>query len=196
MRVKICGITTLQDALDAIELGADALGFVFYERSPRYITAHSAREIVEKLPPFVQYVGLFVDTDASTINSICKKSKMTVAQIHFDAPAHLYDSLDLPYIKVVRAQKQEDIERFKDTYRIVDAYCAEFGGVGKRLNLEWFKDKDCSKIILAGGLDPDNIKEVLPYNFYAVDVSSGVEVSRGKKDRKRVAEFIQGAKKA
>jgi phosphoribosylanthranilate isomerase len=178
----------------AIEAGADALGFVFYPESPRYITPEAAAAIIKRLPPFVEKVGLFVNEEASAINSAAKISGITLAQIHFDAPASLYDALECPYVRVIRAKKPEDVTAHPDEYRLVDAYCEAYGGMGKRLNLEWFNGVDCSKIILAGGLTPENVGECLPYGFYALDVSSGVEASKGVKDPEKVRAFIAKAK--
>ena len=194
MRTKICGITSLQDAMIAIDAGADALGFVFYEKSPRYVTVSQAREIISKLPPFIEKVALFVNEDAKTINEICLSTGSTLAQLHFEADDALYEELIVPYIKVIRAQSAEDILQFSDEYRLIDAYCEAYGGAGKRLNIEWFKDVDCSKIILAGGLDPSNVADLKSYDFYGVDVSSGVEISHGVKDKNKVQEFIKNAK--
>lgn len=195
MRTKICGITSYEDAMIAIEAGADALGFVFYEPSPRYISPKEARAIIKRLPPFVEKVALFVNSDAQVINSYCQEAGATLAQIHFEAPDELYEQLFVPYIKVVRAKELSDILKFSDEYRLVDAYCESYGGSGKRLNIEWFKGVDCSKIILAGGLDPQNVSSLKEYGFYGVDVSSGVELSYGKKDALKVREFIKNAKK-
>ncbi|WP_373069396.1 phosphoribosylanthranilate isomerase [Sulfurimonas sp.] len=194
MRTKICGITSYEDAIDAIEAGADALGFVFYEKSPRYISVVDAKKIISKLPPFVEKVALFVNVDANTINSVCQESGATLAQLHFDVPDDLYKDLKVPHIKVVRAKNKEDILKFSDEYRLVDAYCEAYGGAGKRINIEWFDGVDCSKIILAGGLDPKNVNTLKSYGFYGVDVSSGVEKSHGVKDSAKVKEFIDNAK--
>ena len=194
MRTKICGITSYEDAMSAISAGADALGFVFYENSQRYISPSQARDIIKKLPPFIEKVALFVNSDAQVINSYCQESGATLAQIHFEAPSRLYEQLFVPYIKVIRAKEPQDILLYGDEYRLVDAYCESYGGSGKRLNLEWFDGVDCSKIILAGGLDPSNVASLKNYGFYGVDVSSGVEISHGKKDSLKVAEFIKNAK--
>ncbi len=194
MRVKICGITNFEDAMTAIEAGADALGFVFYPPSPRYISPENAKKIIEKLPPFVEKVALFVNEEAEHIDEICRYTGATLAQIHFEANNELYEALKVPHIKVVRAQKKEDVSMFENEYRLVDAFCEEYGGSGKRLNLEWFEGTDCSKIVLAGGLDPANVLEVKKYGFYGVDVSSGVEESKGKKESQKVKEFIHNAK--
>lgn len=194
VRVKICGITNLKDALHAIEAGADALGFVFYEKSPRYISPEDAKIITAELPPFVERVGLFVEETAERVDMICQRSGMSLAQIHFDVDQDYLESVKTNSLPVVRAQRKEDIEKFVDRYRLVDAYCEEYGGSGKRLNLEWFEGVDCSKIILAGGLTPENIAEVKRYGFYAVDVSSATEAKKGIKDPVKVEQFIAHAK--
>ncbi len=190
-RVKICGITNLADALDAIEAGADALGFVFYKKSPRYITPLEARAIIEQLPPFVERVGLFVNHSADQINQIAQESGISLAQIHFEAEAKLYEEVEIATMRVVRARSQEDIFQYKDHYRIVDAFVESYGGEGKRIDLNWFKGVDCSKIILAGGLSAQNIAKVLPFGFYGVDLSSSVEKSKGKKDKMKINEFMK-----
>lgn len=196
MRVKICGITTYEDAMMAIEAGADALGFVFYPPSPRFITPLDAKKIIKQLPPFVEKVGLFVNEDAAAINAMSKESSITLAQIHFEAPQETLDALTLPYIQVTRAAQEKDISALNGQYRLVDAYCEAYGGMGKRLNLEWFKGKDNSHIILAGGLSPENVHETLEYGFYGVDVSSSVEASKGIKDPDEVKAFINNAKES
>jgi len=194
MRTKICGITSYKDAMIAIDAGADALGFVLYEKSPRYISVKDAKTIIDKLPPFIEKVALFVNVDAQTINNSCHTMGATLAQLHFEADDTLYNNLTIPHIKVIRASSKEDILKYSDEYRLVDAYCEAYGGAGKRINIEWFKDVDCSKIILAGGLDDANVSSLKSYNFFGVDVSSGVELSKGIKDAQKVKEFIKNAK--
>ncbi|GIT98647.1 phosphoribosylanthranilate isomerase [Sulfurovum sp. TSL1] len=194
MRVKICGITNLKDALHAVECGADALGFVFYNKSPRYITPAAAKRIIDQLPPFVERVGLFVNEGVETIDTVCRYSDISRAQIHFDVDEESLAAIGLQTLPVVRAKGPEDLTKFQDRYRLVDAYSEVYGGAGERLNLEWFKGIDCSKIILAGGLTPENLEQVKPFGFYGVDVSSGVESIKGKKDPKKVQQFIANAK--
>jgi len=195
MRVKICGITSYEDAMMAIKAGADALGFVFYPPSPRFITPQDARSIIKRLPPFIEKVGLFVNEDAEAINTMSKESSITLAQIHFEASKETLDALFLPYIQVTRAAIEEEISELDGQYRLVDAYCEAYGGMGKRLNLEWFKGKDNSHIILAGGLSSENVHETLEYGFYGVDVSSSVEASKGIKDPDKVKAFVSNAKR-
>ncbi len=195
-RVKICGITTVEDAVMAVEAGADALGFVFYEKSPRYITIEEARAIVEQLPPFVERVGLFVNKTPLEVDLACAESGMSLAQIHFDVDESYLHALHTKSLPVIRARSPEDVLNFSGRYRLVDAFCESYGGAGKRLNLEWFDGVDCSKIILAGGLTPENVMEALSYGFYGVDVSSGVEYEKGKKDHEKIASFVRNAKGA
>lgn len=193
MRVKICGITNLEDALNAIEAGATALGFVFYEKSQRYIAPQDAKKIIEQLPPFVQTVGLFVNMYAAQIDFLVKISGVDTAQIHFDADDRFYQSLQSKHIQVVRVKEQKDLYKYSDKYRIVDAFVESYGGEGKRINLDWFNGIDCSRIILAGGLNIQNIEELKGYNFYALDISSGVELKKGIKSKQKMIEFISKA---
>ena len=194
MKVKICGITNLQDALDAINAGANALGFVFYKKSPRYIESTKAKEIVEKLPPFVQTVGLFVNEDENFINEICLESKMQLAQIIDDNEIINYDLLKVKYIKVLRAKEEKDLRNLNKDFYLVDAFVDGFGGAGKRIALEWFEDIDCSRLIIAGGLTVENINELDGFGFYGVDVSSGVESEvKGRKNRAKMIAFVKEA---
>ena len=194
LKVKICGITNYNDAIFAIEAGADALGFVFYKKSPRYITPSDAKKIIKRLPPFITIVGLFVNEGIDTINTISRYCNLSISQIHFNVDEESLDELAGRTLPVIRAKEPKDILQYSDRYRLVDVYSDSFGGSGKRLNLHWFDGIDCSKIILAGGLTPDNIKEVKKYNFYGVDVSSGVEKIKGRKDYEKVIKFIKNAK--
>lgn len=194
MRVKICGITNLQDAYDAVNAGADALGFVFYKNSPRYIEPLKAKEIIEHLPPFVQAVGLFVNENENFINEVCKDSKIQLAQIIDDYELINFDLLKTKYIKVIRVQNKKDLQNLNNEFYLVDAFVESFGGEGKRLALEWFESLDCSKFILAGGLTSNNLKELNGFGFYGVDVSSGVESNiKGKKDRQKIVDFVKEA---
>ncbi|KLD99752.1 phosphoribosylanthranilate isomerase [Aliarcobacter butzleri] len=193
MRIKICGITNLSDAINAINAGADALGFVFYKKSPRYIEPLKAKEIVEEIAPFVQTVGLFVNESLEFINETCKNSKMQLAQIIDDENTLDYSKLTVKYIKVLRVKEKKDLQNLKNQYYLIDAFVDAFGGAGKRVALEFFKDLDCSKFILAGGLDAQNLKELNGFGFYGVDVSSAVEIEKGKKDKQKMIDFVKEA---
>jgi len=194
MKVKICGITSYKDAIESIKAGADALGFVFYNKSPRYLTPEDAAIIIKKLPPFVEKVALFVNATPEEVNRACHTSGATLAQLHFEVEPGFTKQLTHPFLHVVRAKSEADVLENTTSYRLVDAYCEAYGGTGKRLNLEWFKNVDCSKIILAGGLTPENVNEVKAFGFYGVDISSGVEARKGVKDSTKVQKFIKNAK--
>ena len=133
---------------------------------------------------------MFVNVNPPQIDFICKLSGVNTAQIHFEADEMFYKHLSTKHLKVIRAKTKEDILKYQDEYRIVDAFVPEYGGEGKRLNLEWFDSVDCSKIILAGGLNSSNIEELKGYNFYSLDVSSGVELKKGIKDKQKIINFI------
>jgi phosphoribosylanthranilate isomerase len=193
MKVKICGITNYKDAKLACDFGADALGFVTYEKSPRFVSPEKIREIIEKLPPFVTKTVLFVNVEPEYVNEVIFFTKADLAQIHFDVDAEYFKKLNCKYIPVVRAKEKSNIDKFS-SFRIVDAYVPEYGGSGKRVALEWFENRDNSKIILAGGLTPENVFEVARFGFYGVDVSSGVEKCPGIKDKYKVKRFIELAK--
>ena len=194
MWVKICGITNLEDALCAALAGVDALGFVFYPQSPRYIMPQNARKIAEKLPLHVKKIGLFVDATPEEIAFTCKEAGMDMAQIHFDVDDAFWSALKVPYLRVIRAQKEEDITQYQGLIRLVDAYVPSFGGAGQRLDLSWFEHHDCENIILAGGLTPENLEGLKPFGFYGVDVSSGVEKEKGIKDHEKIKAFLKRAK--
>lgn len=125
---------------------------------------------------------------------MCVSTGCTLAQIHFEVSDTFFDTLKFPSLRVIRAQHKEDILQYSNHYRLVDAFCEGYGGSGKRLNIEWFEGIDCSKIILAGGLDVSNVASLKSYGFYGVDVSSGVEASKGVKDPLLVHSFVKEAK--
>ena len=194
MKVKICGITNYEDAKLACDAGADALGFVTYPKSPRFIAPEDINKIVKKLPPFVTKTVLFVNVDSNYVNEVMKYTGANLAQIHFEADERFFNELEFPFIRVIRAKEKSEIEKYPGVYKIVDAYVPEFGGSGKRVALDWFENRDNSKIILAGGLSVENVFEVARFGFYGVDVSSGVENEPGIKDKRKVRKFIELAK--
>jgi len=194
VRVKICGITNYDDAMLAVDAGADALGFVFYPKSPRYIRPEIAAQIIDRLPPFVEKVGLFVEETPEEIERVSRECGVTLAQIHFDVEEEFLERIGVPTLPVIRARAPEDLECFAGRYRLVDAYCEGYGGSGKRLALEWFRGRDNSRIIIAGGLNPENLGELEGLGFYGCDVSSGTEAAKGIKDPGKVREFVRRAK--
>ena len=139
---------------------------------------------------------MFVNCDASFVNETYHDSFLSLAQIHFEAEDDFYKSLEVPFIKVVRAKSKKEIIMIdKELYHLVDSYVEQYGGEGKRLDLSWFEGVDCSKMILAGGLNSQNVAQLSQYGFYGVDVSSGVEESKGKKDRMKVENFMKAVKR-
>jgi len=203
VRVKICGITRLQDLHSACKAGADALGFVFYEKSPRHVSVEAAADLVHALPPFVQSVGLFVDADPVFIESVLRVVPLDLLQFHGDeAPADCA-RYGRPYIKAVRVNRDTDLLKCAadfDAARglLLDAFVPGMpGGTGERFDWGLIPPDLPKPVILSGGLTPDNVAEAVErIHPWAVDVSSGVEVSKGIKDAHKIARFIANAKEA
>jgi phosphoribosylanthranilate isomerase len=200
VRVKICGITSVEDALQAVEAGADALGFVFYGRSPRNIDPLVAASIIAVLPPFVQAVGLFVNADAGFVNETADRCRLDLVQLHGDEAPEYCEKIARRVIKAFRVRDASSLAPVRD-YRVagilLDAYSPSApGGTGLSFNWELAGIAgEFGPVILAGGLAPDNVREAVDRVApYAVDVSSGVESSPGRKDPERVREFIKRAK--
>lgn len=200
VRVKICGITTSEDALLAVDAGADALGFVFHPESPRCIDPEGAAAIIGQLPPFVQTVGLFVNRTADFVNRTAAFCRLDLVQLHGDEPPAFCENVARRVVKAFRVKdisSLDPIRHYRAAAFLLDAYSPKaYGGTGLTFNWEAAKvAKAYGPIILAGGLTPDNVREavktVIPY---AVDVSSGVESTPGKKDPAKVREFIRRAK--
>ncbi len=193
MRVKICGITNEKDAINAIKHKVDALGFVLYKPSPRYIEPKKIKEIMNKLPPFVEKVGLFVNDNSDFINEISSFVKFNSVQI---INCKDKENIIPPFIEVNRIQNKQDLMQLDfSKYNMIDAYVQGYGGKGNKIPLEYFDNIDCSKIILAGGVDSKNLQKIKEYGFYAVDVSSSVEASKGIKDDIKVNNFLELVKK-
>jgi phosphoribosylanthranilate isomerase len=134
-----------------------------------------------------------VNETTDFINKTCKESKMQLAQIIDDDNIVDFFKLEVKYLKVLRVKIKEDLNSLKDDYYLGDAFVDEFGGAGKRLALDWFKDINCSKFILAGGLSSENLKELKNFNFFGVDVSSAVEKQKGVKDKQKMFDFVKAA---
>ncbi|WP_409419468.1 phosphoribosylanthranilate isomerase [Marinomonas sp. RS-M-Aa-14] len=200
-RVKICGITNAEDALMACLYGADALGFVFYEKSPRYVSPELANDIVSQLPPFVTPVALFVDADSALIDSVLKGSSRWLIQFHGNESEPECLLYQRPYIKALRVKQGDDVAALVDSYpsasaMLLDAYKEGVpGGTGERFDWSIIPARLSKPIILAGGLTPSNVKQAIhQVSPYAVDVSGGVELAKGIKSEPKVQEFINGAK--
>ena len=210
VKVKICGITNLEDALASCEYGADAIGFIFHRKSPRFIETEIAREIVKAIPPFVTTVGVFVDEDANTINEIVKEVGLHAVQLHGNESPEFCENIQSKIIKTFRIKGarvigigrgeqgvNKEMERYNVSAYLLDTYKEGVeGGTGVTFN--WGVARDATKvgkIILAGGLTTENVRQAINIVMpYAVDVSSGVEEIPGKKDLKKVMDFIEAAK--
>jgi phosphoribosylanthranilate isomerase len=200
VRVKICGITSAEDALQAVESGADALGFVFHEKSPRRLSPDQVAAIVRLLPPFVQAVGLFVNADIEFVNATAGLCRLDLIQLHGDESPDYCAQVERRVIKAFRIKDITSLDPVKE-YRVagylLDAWSpVAYGGTGTTFNWDVAKAaKVYGPIILAGGLDVDNVRQAVDSVApYAVDVSSGVEAAPGKKDPEKVGEFIRRAK--
>jgi phosphoribosylanthranilate isomerase len=199
-RVKICGITRLEDALLAVRLGADALGFNFWPGSKRFIAPARARAIVAALPPFVTAVGVFVDAGREELLAAAALSGVQALQLHGDEPPGLCAHLPLPVLKGIRVAGPEALAAM-DRYHgvagfLLDAASPGFGGSG--LTFDWSLAAAAARratVVLAGGLTPDNVAQaVRTVRPWGVDVASGVESAPGVKDHQLVSRFIRAAK--
>lgn len=195
-RVKICGITNKSDALAAVSLGADAVGFVLAP-GPRRIEAARVREICDVLPPLVARIGVFVDETTETIIKTARSCRLTAVQLHGNETKSQIDEIECPVIKAFRVRDGavvKDIKRFGLTYFLLDTYCvAQVGGTGKIFDWDIARQaKELGHVILAGGLNAENIEEALEtVKPFAVDINSGVEASPGKKDIRKMETLIR-----
>lgn len=202
-KIKICGITNLADAQMAVEAGADAIGFIFYEKSPRFVTIQQAAEISKQLPPFLMRVGVFVNAPEEFVFRAMSEIGLSMLQFHGNETPEYCAKFGLMSMKAFPMRNEESLEKIPnyqtDAY-LLDAYMENaLGGTGKTFNWELAVEaqKFGKPIFLSGGLTPENVadavKKVQPF---AVDVSSGVEKSPGKKDAGKVKAFIAAVKKA
>lgn len=198
--VKICGITHLEDAQLALELGAHAIGFIFYPPSPRFISFQAAGEIARQLPPYLVRVGVFVQAGAEEINQAVETTGLDRIQLHGGEPYELMAQLSRSAYRAFRPSSDSEMEAIKnvpDETLMLDGFDPQqFGGTGKKVNTEWAADlARHKKIILAGGLNPETIgpaiKQIQPQ---AVDISSGVESAPGIKDPKKMKQLFEALK--
>ena len=201
VRVKICGITRLEDALHAINAGADALGLVFYDKSPRHVSALQAAAICAALPPFITRVGLFVDASADFVKSVLQTVPLDLLQFHGDETPAYCAQFGKPYIKAVRVQAATDLLKYAADFDaacglLLDAYVPGVpGGTGESFDWKLIPANFPKPVVLSGGLTPANVSDAVQQTRpWAVDVSSGVELSKGIKDPHQVAQFIANAK--
>lgn len=201
VRCKICGITRLEDALAAVAAGADAIGLVFYARSPRSVSIEQARSIVAGLPPFVTTVGLFVDMPQAEIEQVLAAVPLDLLQFHGDESATDCDALKRPYIKALRVRAQDDVTALVDAYPDARAVLLDTfvdgvpGGTGQAFDWALVPARLGKPVILAGGLTPENVAAAIAQvQPYAVDVSGGVELAKGIKDAAKVKDFVRAVR--
>ena len=198
VKIKICGVTNEEDANAIAMAGADAIGLVFYEASPRYVEIELAAKIASSLPAFVNIVGLFVDAEKSYINEVLNKVAIDTLQFHGQESEATCASYKMPYIKALRMQRSIDVTNTIRSYPsanaiLLDTYVNDVpGGTGLAFDWQQFPQKVSKPLILAGGLSPENVQSAIKQTRpFAVDVSGGVEKEKGKKDITKVINFIR-----
>lgn len=203
-KVKICGITSAEDAAAAVEAGADALGFIFYRKSPRYIESALAKRIIMSLPPLVAAVGVFVDEEQQTVRNLMDDCGLSLAQLHGQESAAYCQELGRPVLKALRVKDRSSFLALAEFQGragvrgfVLDAFSDQaYGGTGQVI--DWQLAAEVSRaahILLAGGLTPDNVAQAIQsVQPYGVDVSSGVEREPGKKDHEKVRAFIRAVR--
>ncbi|WP_107328357.1 phosphoribosylanthranilate isomerase [Metapseudomonas otitidis] len=203
VRVKICGITRVEDALAAVAAGADAIGLVFYAPSPRAVTAEQARAIISALPPFVTTVGLFVDMPGEELDSVLATVPLDLLQFHGDESPEACRRHGRPYLKALRIRPGDDVSALIDRYPdasgvLLDTYVPGTpGGTGEAFDWSLVPSGPSRPVVLAGGLTPGNVAEAIRrVRPYAVDVSGGVEASKGIKDPVLIRVFIDAVRSA
>lgn len=212
-RIKICGLTRSEDVRTAVAAGADALGFVFYPASPRYVTAEVAAELLQELPPFVVSVGLFVNASKAELQEVLAKAPIQLLQFHGDETAEqchaLANAVNRPFIRAFRVKPDtsaQDLLECEKTYRaasplfnglLLDTFVDSFGGSGKVFDWSLIPKELAPLVVLSGGLNVQNatdaVRRVRPF---AVDISSGVELSKGIKDMVKVRAFVEAVRLA
>ena len=201
-RVKICGITRPADGVAAAQAGADAIGLVFYPKSPRYLSAERAIEIRDALPPFVQTVALFVNADAAQVSQVLGRVKPSLLQFHGDETPEFCGQFGAPFVKACRIRADVDVLQYLQPYSraaawLVDSFVPEYGGVGESFDWSLVPRGLARPLILSGGLDQKNVaRAVRAVQPWGVDVSSGVESAKGIKDAGKMTAFVAEVRNA
>jgi phosphoribosylanthranilate isomerase len=202
-RVKICGITNLADAQKAVSAGADAIGLVFYPSSPRYVNPAEAAHIASRLAAFVNVVGLFVNATAEEIKQVIHQVPLQLLQFHGDETAEFCRQFNLPYIRAVRVHADTNLIQYALQFHdaralLLDTYVdGVAGGTGQVFDWQLIPPNFPIPIVLAGGLSPSNVRQAIQtVKPYAVDVSGGVEQSKGIKSKEKIAAFMRGVRYA
>lgn len=199
-RIKVCGVTSVEEALEAVNAGADALGLVFYAPSKRFVTVRKAREIATAIPPFITLVGLFVDAEESVIREVLDQVPLDLLQFHGNETDQECERWRRRYIKALRVRPGTSVEESAAAYPgacglLLDSYRKGIpGGTGEAFDWQLIPDSLDKPVILAGGLNPENVSQAIEQVApFAVDVSSGVENDRGK-DPEKMKAFVEAVK--
>lgn len=201
-RIKICGLTREEDVEAAVAAGADALGFVFYPPSPRYVSPRRAAELARRIPPFIDVVGLFVNEEKSLVCAACDALPINILQFHGDEDAAYCGQFARPYLRAARVRPGLDLVEFARTYSdarglLLDAFVDGYGGGGHVFDWTLIPQDLPGFLVLSGGLTVENVGEaVRRVRPAAVDVSSGVEMGKGIKDRAKIAAFVGAVRAA
>lgn len=201
-RIKICGLTRPEDMDAALAAGADAVGLVFYKPSPRYVSTEKARELALKAPPFVTRVGLFVNADPADVRSVLQAVPLELLQFHGDEDNAYCTQFGRPFIKAVRMRPGVDLLESARSFPsaraiLVDAFVEGYGGGGQTFDWNLIPDSLPLPLILSGGLHADNVRDAVQHvRPWAVDVSSGVEASKGIKDAQKISAFVAAVQEA
>ena len=201
-RVKICGITRPGDGVAAAQAGADAIGLVFYPKSPRYLSTERAVEIRDALPPFVQTVALFVNADAAQIAQVLGRVRPSILQFHGDETPEFCAQFGAPFVKACRIRPGVDALQYLQPFSraaawLVDSFVPEYGGVGESFDWSLVPRELARPLILSGGLDQKNVaRAIRAVHPWGVDVSSGVESAKGIKDAGKMAAFVAEVRNA
>ena len=203
VRIKICGITRIEDALAAADAGADAIGLVFHAASPRAVSAEQATTIVRALPPFITTVGLFVDASEQQISEVLSQVPLDLLQFHGDEPDAFCQRFGRPYLKALRVRSGDDLDALAANWPgasgiLLDSYKPGVpGGTGETFDWSLIPAQRDWSLVLAGGLNAANVRQAIDLTTpWAVDISGGVEASKGIKDASKINAFIQEVKRA
>lgn len=201
-RIKICGITRVEDALAAAQAGADAIGLVFHAASPRAVGVEQARAIAQAMPPFVTVVGLFVDAPETAIRAVLEQVPLDLLQFHGDEPDSFCQRFARPYLKAVRVRPGDDLNALASNWPgacgiLLDSYKPGVpGGTGETFDWSMIPSQRPWTLVLAGGLQADNVRQAIDMTApWAVDVSGGVEAAKGIKDIDKINAFIHEVKR-
>lgn len=202
VKIKICGLTNLDDAQVAVDLGADMLGFIFYPKSPRFIELDKAREIIDKIPTFVDIVGLFVNPDFETLRLAHNEGCFNWFQLHGDETPEFCRSIhwmNCRLMKAIRVRGKEDIEQasaFPADCLLLDTYNKDkYGGTGEQFDWSWLKPMN-TPVMLSGGINPDNVIAAIDTGVNGIDICSGVESKPGKKDHNKMQQLFDNIRLA